>query len=511
MNELLQQIRAIWEGMEPNRRYVLVGVMVVILIALFLLVRFVGQPQYELLYGDLTQVEQDEIIGKLQEMKVPYKKSGASLYTPKSSEVRARLMDAGIPKGGVVGWSIFDKTSLGATNFQNNVSYQRALQDELRRTLRQMQGIIDAQVILTLPENDVVFAEEKIQPTASVMLKVQSPSAISQSKVLAITNLVAASVKGMSPENVTVVDNFLNDLTVGLRNKGWTVNGRPIGDLFSAKLAFEKEMEKNIESMLNRVLGPNKAVARVNADLNMDYQEIKSQTFGDRGVPRSEQERTELFEGSGGVAMGSPGTDSNLTEYLTSTGQNGNNRLEKTDRTVNYEINKTEEFRVKAPGEVRRLTVSLFVDGELSPAQKQQMELSVANAVGLDERRGDRLTVANLPFNREDPFKDLANDKKVTWDQMVRLGALLVGLVLMIVFFFMLLRSALKPSQTKVAPVKGAQVDGVVGDIDDELAITKELTPEEQNRVDRQLKLEKFAREHPEDVAVLLKAWLSED
>jgi flagellar M-ring protein FliF len=507
MNELFNQFRTIWDGMEPTRRMILVGVMAGLIIFLFILVRFMGQPQYELLYGDLTQAEQDEYIGKLVEMNIPYKKVGNGLHTPKPAEVRARLLETGFVKGGVMGWTIFDKTGLGSTNFQNNVAYQRALQDEVRRTLREMQGVNDAQVILTLPRTEeTIFADEKVEPTASVMLKLSSPNAISQDKVVAITNWVAGSVKGMKPEKVTVVDNYLNDLTAGLRNKGMTINGRQIGDPFSMRIAFEQEMEKSIESMLNRVMGPNKAVARVNADLDLDYQEIKSETFGERGVPRSESERTELQQGRSDVPSGVPGTDSNLTEYRTEDSSASESRSEKTERTVNYEIDRKEEFRIKAPGTVRRLTVSLFVDGNLAPAEIRQMEASVANAVGLDETRGDRLTVSGLPFKQVDPFQDIPTERKMPWEYLVRLGVLVGAIVILLVFFFSLIRST--PGVMKTA---GGHVDTMVGATSSEIAAAHEQSPEERHRMERQESLEQFAKDHPEDVAVLLKAWLAED
>lgn len=511
MSDFVQQLKAIWEGMEPNRRLLLAGAMIFVVIALVVLVMVVGQPKYEPLYTDLSQVEQDAYIGKLVEMNVPYRKVGSTILTPKPHEVRGRLVDQGFVKGGVLGWTLFDKSSLGSTNFQNNVSYQRALQDEIRRTLQQMQGVMDAQVILTMPINeDVVFADERVDPTASIMLKLSSPNSINQAKVMAITEFVANSVKGMKPENVTVVDNFLNDLTSGMRDKGWMVNGRRLGDHLSARMVFEQEMEKSIESMLNRVLGPNKAVARVHADLNMDYQEIKSEIFGDRGTPRSEQERIETYQGDPASQGGVPGVDSNLTEYRSASGNNPSNHYEKSDRTVNYEINRTEEFRIKAPGEVRRLTVSLFVDGDMTPAQVAQMETSVANAVGLDENRGDRLTVANLPFTRNDPFKDMPNEGNISWDQWIRAGALLAGIALLLVFFFSFMRSVPKPG---VAGTSGSRIDTMVGGGVSmaELAAARELSPEERYRNERQESLEQFAKDHPEDLAVLLKAWLAED
>lgn len=527
MNDFIKQIQTIWEGMDSNRRIMLIGGLVVFLVTFFIMIRVMGQPQYELLVGNLTQSEQDEIIGKLMNMKVQYKREANNIYTPKPDEVRAKLVEAGVQMGGVAGWTIFDKTTLGATDFQNNVTYQRALQDEIRRTLRGMQGIDDAQVILTTPSNDTVFADEKVEPTASIMLRLTGPNAISQDKVLSIANFVAGTVKGMKVENVTVVDNFMNDLTAGLRSKGRIVNGQQLGDQLTARMAYEQEMEKSIESMLNKVLGPNKAVVRVNADLNLDYQEIKSETFGDQGVPRSEQEHSESYQGNGSPPGGTPGTDSNITEYKNGNASN-NTKYEKTDRTVNYEINKTEEFRVKAPGDVRRLTVSLFVDGKLSDAERQQMQDSVATAAGLDETRGDRITIANMQFNHNDPFKNLPKENNLPWDQIIRAGVLLVGLVVMIVFMFSLMKSVQKPGQVTTAfgqaTGKGTQINAVIGEGTQaqmqmqmqamnivDMAAARELSPEDQHRLERQISLEKFAKEHSEEVSVLLKAWLAED
>ncbi|HEX2954024.1 MAG TPA: flagellar basal-body MS-ring/collar protein FliF [Bacillota bacterium] len=520
MNDFVKQLQGIWEGMDNNRRVMLIGGVALFLVAFFILVHIMGQPQYELLMGNLTQSDEDGIIAKLIEMKVPYKKQGDSLYTPKPEEVRAHLVESGLQMGGVAGWTIFDKTTLGATDFQNNVAYQRALQDEVRRTVRQMQGIEDAQVILTMPNDDAVFADEKVDPTASIMLKLTAPNAISQEKVVAIANFVAGTVKGMKMENVTIVDNFMNDLTAAFRNKGWVVNGHPLGDRLSARLAYEQDMEKSIESMLNKVLGPNRAVVRVNADLNLDYQEIKSETYGDQGVPRSEQEKAETYQGTGSPPGGVPGTDSNLTDYRNGTSSSAN-KYEKTDRTVNYEINKTEEYRVKAPGEVQRLTVSLFVDGKMTAGERKQMRDSVATAAGIDETRGDQITIANLQFNHEDPFKDAPKEGSLSWDQMIRAGALVVGLIIMLAFIFGLIRTVKKPEEAAMVAnnaIEGSKIDAVIGDSQPgltpsptEVAVTRELSPEEQQRMERQNSLEKFAKEHPEEMAALLKAWMAED
>ena len=190
----------------------------------------------------------------------------------------------------------------------------------------------------------------------------------------------------MKEENVTIIDNYANDLTAELRKRTSLHGGQSLEERLAVKFAFEKELERDIERMLTRVFGQERVVARVNAELNLDYQEIKKELYGDRGVPRSEQEISEAYEGTGVGPYGIPGTDSNITEYRLLSDQQRSN-YEKDERIVNYEINRIEERIVKAPGEVRRLSVSLFIDNETSPELQMQLEDSVAAALGLDFSR----------------------------------------------------------------------------------------------------------------------------
>lgn len=498
MGELIQQVRQIWEKMDTRKRLLFGGGMLLLLI-FFILIFQRSKPEYELLYGNLSQMEQDEIIGELKEMGVAYRKEYGAIYVANASEVRAKLMKAGIPKGGIVGLEIFDRNALGATNFQNAVNYQRALQGELRRTLREIEGIIDAQVLLDLPNEDPVFADEKKNPSAAITLKLRAPNALSQHQVQAIVNFVVSSVVGMTPENVTIIDNFANDLTAALRKTSSLPGGNSIGDHLSVKIAFEKELERNIERVLGRVFGPQKVVARVNAELNLDYQEIKKELFGDRGTPRSEQEITESHTGTGVGPYGIPGTDSNITEYRFF-GNNGESSYQKDERIVNYEIDRIEEHTVKAPGEVKKLSVSVFIDQELPEDLKAQVEESVAAAVGLDLKRGDTISVVSLNFNKEEPF--VTTPEEPERDLLPVVGILSALLLVVMILAWRGLRARQQAN-------KG--VDLVVGETVAETAAGEELSPEEKKRRERQEFLEKLAQEHPEDVAALIKIWLAED
>lgn len=500
MGELIQQVKQIWDKMDLKKRLFFGGGMVVLLI-FFVFIFQISKPSYELLYGNLSQVEQDEIIGELVAMGVPYNKEYGAIYVPDASEVRAQLMKAGIPKGGIVGLEIFDQSSLGATSFQNAVNYQRALQGELRRTLREIEGIIDAQVLLDIPDQEPIFEDEKKPPTAAITLKLRAPNTLSQAQISAIVNFVVSSVVGMKQENVTIIDNFANDLTADLRTRSSIHNSQSLEERLAVKFAFERELEQDIERMLSRVFGQQRVVARVNAELNLDYQEIKKELYGDRGVARSEQEISESYDGTGQAPYGIPGTDSNITEYrLLSDNQRSN--YEKDERIVNYEIDRIEERIVKAPGEVRRLSVSLFIDNETSPELQMQLEDSVAAAVGLDFSRGDRISVVSLEFNKGAAPVEIV-PRAISWPAVSGLSLLALLLIGGAIYL------ALRRARHRREQAEG--IDLVVGEAAEETAATEELTPEEIKRRQRQEYLETLAREHPQDVAILIRTWMLED
>lgn len=497
MGELIQQVRQIWEKMD-NKKRLLFGVGMLCLLIFFFVIIQVSKPEYELLYGNLQQSEQDEIIGTLREMNVPYRKEYSALYVPDASEVRAELMKAGIPKGGIIGWEIFDRASLGMTNFQNTVNYQRALQDEIRRTLRQIEGVTDASVIITIPDEDPVFADEKQSPTASITLNLRSPNLLAKSQVNAIVNFVAGSVIGMAPENVTIIDNFANELTAQ------TLSGQGLsGSLVEQQLLIKKNLEqgykRNIEAVLGRVYGLQNVVATVNINLNFDYQEIRKETYGDRGVPRSEQEINETYTGTG-VPYGIPGTDSNITQYrIAEVGQESD--YERSERIVNTEIDKVEEHHLKQSPTIERITVSVVIAQSLSAGEIRQIEDSVSATVGTVAERGDRVAILSREFVIEPEPSPEAEEVSFGW-QLALLPGFIVLLVLFIVLYY---------TRRKRAAQQASQVDLLIDDTIEETAASDELSPEEQKRRERQVFIEKLAQEDTQNMVALLRTWMAED
>jgi flagellar M-ring protein FliF len=583
VNEFLNQIKNLWMNMSHSRKILIIVLTVGALATISLLIWLMGTPKYELLYARLNEQDRSEIIAKLDELKVPYRTSvTGGIEVPNALSVRANLLKEGIPHGGVVGWEIFDKNSFSTTDFTNQINRQRAIAGELTRTLQQLDGILDAKILLNMPDqSEYVFADDKPVGTASVQLQLRSPGVLSETQVEAILNLVCTST-GLKTDNVTIIDNFANDLTAELRPKrgskygmGGATGANGAADTLTAKLEYETTVEKRIESMLSKVFGFNKAVVRVSADLDLDYQELKSETYADKGTPRSEQEKTETYEGTGSSANGIPGTDSNITQYKATDSGTTNYKAEKTERTTNYEISKVEEFRVAAPGKVKRLTVGVWVDGNLVAGIKQKVYNTVKDSVGIAEERGDRLTVETINFSKP---SQPAQPKQLPISTI--LTASVLGLLLLALIILVIVKEPVPPKvevfkekakeETAAAdgeelatiaqveedlarnrknwqhknksgkrrhkseieelevdempvPIIGTKIDKLIedtaqqeqnaGGTTSEIVIEtdKPVTLEERVRNERLAAIEKIAREKPEEVAVLLKAWLSEE
>lgn len=506
--------------MDTTRRVSAGVVLLLVLGSIVFVAVWASRPQYQMLYSSLNEQDRSEIIAKLDEMKTPYRTTtGGGLEVPNALSVRANLLKEGIPHGGVVGWEIFDQNSFSTTDFTNQINRQRAIAGELTRTLQNFDGILDAKIMLNMPDNsEYLFSNDKPEGTASVQLKLRAPGVLSESQTESIANLLASST-GLKPENVTIIDNFANDLTSFIRSKRGGKSGIPsTSQMFGAKLEYETTAEKRLEGMLTKVFGFNKAVVRVNAELDLDYQEIKSEKWGDKPVARSEQERSETTQGNGGVASGVPGADSNITQYKAGTSQNNGFNSEKNERTANYEIDKMEEFRVGAPGKVKRQTVGVWVDGNLPDEIKQKVQNTVAAAIGIMEDRGDKLTVETIKFTpppQPEPTKEKLN---LPWQQIVLYGILALFLWGLLATFRKIINVNSSPAEKpgRIENEIGGNVDTLVAGpaisaSKAEPAVSLEMSPEEKARIERLQAIEKIALDKPDEIAALLKNWISED
>lgn len=503
IRELGTKLKDFWSNANRGLKLRLV-VGIVLGISLVVALVFLTRPSYETLFTNLTPADAGQIGERLQEMKVSYRlgDNGDSILVPSSQvyELRNRLAMEGLPKGGSVGFEIFDQTKLGVTDFERRMQYIRALRGELSRTISQMDGVRSATVELVLPE-ERLFSKDMQPPTASVVL--DTVGQLDTGQVRAIVHLVSHSVEGLTPENITVVDTS-GQLLSDLIDPEVTSTGLSAAQL-QLQRSVEKEIQRNVQTMLEQVLGSGMVVTRVRAELNFDQREVTSEFFqpvvDDEGILRSIQELKKTFDGQSPVE-GTVGTTPNIPPtYQTPAGTQGS--YEEMETTRNYEVNQTREHLVVSPGSVRHLSVSVLVnsnrDGGFSQQELDTIQTAVAHAVGLrPENRSDQISVVSLPFSRAD------SEPVEMWTPITQhplFYFIVVAAVAALAAFFFLRR------RRKIAALEELPTAEIAAQ---EVAATKEEDPEVLERDRIRKEVERLARQRPEELAQLLATWISE-
>jgi len=376
-----------------------------------------GSNNYQVLYSSLSQEDGAEVVAKLKEQLIPYEldMNGSVIKVPadKVLDTRLSLAGSGLPRGGGVGFEIFDKTSFGTTDFVQKMNYQRALQGELARTIRQFQQVAEARVHIAAP-TESVFIEEKKPPSASVSVKLRGNNQLEQKQIQAIVNLVVSAVQGLTEENITVVDTAGRLL--------FRKRGGELGQMSDSQLEYQQNTEKDLrdklETMFEQVVGAGKAIARVSVELDFNQTETTEESFDPEGqVVRSEQLLNEANTQPGSTPEGIPGVKGNLATFneAGNTAAAGGGNANRNNVTRNYEVNKTVKRVKGSMGKIKRLSVAVMVDGiyekavdkdgkatikyiQRSPEDLKWYEKMAKNAVGFDPERGDQLEVVGTSF-----------------------------------------------------------------------------------------------------------------
>jgi flagellar M-ring protein FliF len=462
----------------------------------FLMLR-VTAPHMTPLFTDLSMQDSATIVKDIERQGIPYelKHDGAVILVPKDqvTRVRMKLAESGLPKGGGVGYEIFDKSdTLGATSFIQNINHLRALEGELARTIRALHRVEMARVHLVLPERPL-FSRDKVEPSASIVLKVRG--SLETQQVRAIRHLVASAVNGLKPERVSIVDEsgrLLADGSAGDAGVGGNVDER--------QSAFERRLRDQIESIVTSVVGPGRARVQLTTEFDFNRVTQTSDRFDPEGrVVRSSQTREEQASSSesreGQVSVGNELPGANPPQP----GANATpprDQSKKSEEIVNYEISRTTRTEVIEGGRVKRISVGVLVDGlyaknangepvyeARSKEELDRIAALVRSAIGFDQRRGDLVEVVNLRF-AEQPISviseptGLSSWLQFTKDDILRAIELLVMAVLgLIVLLFVvrpLVRRIITPDQ--IADVIGG-APALAGDAGAAVAIAAADVP----------------------------------
>ncbi len=363
-------------------------------VLIMLLVSIFNQPSYSVLFADLSQQDASKVIEHLSAQKIPYQieDNGAVIKVPKDKvyETRLELAGKGLPSSGTVGYELFDKTSMGMSDFMQKLNYKRALEGELARTIMGQEGVEGARIHLVFPEKSI-FREEQVPPTASVVIKLRDNYKLPNDKAAAIVNFISSSVEGLSTNNITLID-----------TKGrllWKENSEDNISFASTKQyeiknSIEMYLAQKAQNLLDNVLGYGNSMVQVNADLNFNQVEKTMETYDPESqVVISEQTSS---GSNAGFSIGD------------TTQQSSENSI------TNYEVSKTIQKVIEETGNIRRITVAAVIndipktvekDGKQvieysprSPEQIRKIEELLRGALGIDNNRNDLLSIVNIPF-----------------------------------------------------------------------------------------------------------------
>jgi flagellar M-ring protein FliF len=544
-NPVLDQVSQLIQSPARKRNLLIGAVLALSLLFFGSLIYWNSQPEMQVLFSNLSQEDAGEIVSKLKEKKIPFQLSanGSSILVSREQvyDVRLALAAEGLPKGGGVGFEVFDRTNLGATDFVQKLNYQRALQGELSRTIRQIKAVEEARVHVVTPKESL-FLDEQKKPSASVLIRTRSGMKLEPSQVEGIVHLVASAVEGLDSGNITVVDTSGKILFQRSESNSF-------GQMSTTQLEYQRNIEegikKKVQGMLEEVLGFNKAIARVSADIDFQQVDITEETYDPNSVIRSEQKNSEKAslisnaksaaglrtEGQVSVKAGGektkapPGKGTRTREEPLVPLQH--KQEERQNEVRNYEISKVNK-RIKNPvGRLKKISAAVIVDGTIkeavdakgkksreyqarSPEEMQSIEAIVKKAIGYDEGRGDQVEVINMPFSWSMAEEETRAVRDEGWKEYVLiaykplLSLILAALFILFVARPLIKRRAPQPAQgVPYLPSPGPEPAALPAD-------TEAPSDAVAQPPDLRQKTVQLVQENPRKAVGIIRGWINE-
>ena len=416
LSSLPENISQNFQRLTPVQRIGLLFFLAVGMAVIPVLLIMGSEPDMSVLFSNVQEEDVQVIVSRLEGQNVPYQlgPGGNTIMVPNDRvhQLRMQLAAEGLPEAGDVGFEIFDRSSFGVGEFAQKVNYRRALQGELTRTITQMSDVQRARVHLVIPERRL-FSSDREPASAAVVITPRRGKTLSAVQVQGVVHLVSSSVEGLEPSHVTVVDSRGQVLSQPKEE----VQAQLTGSQLELRREMERDLERRVQTMLDQVLGVNKSVVRISADLDFRQVEVTEEQYDPEGqVVRSEQRSQEKVigeESPGGV----PGSRSNVpNEEAPGNASGSPSEAKRKSETINYEVNRKVSRIVEPSGTMERLSVSVLVDGTYDtivneetgeststyvPRGEEEMKKlveSIKRAVGFSEARGDQIEVATRQF-----------------------------------------------------------------------------------------------------------------
>ncbi|MDA3907819.1 MAG: flagellar basal-body MS-ring/collar protein FliF [Sulfurimonas sp.] len=555
---LFSQLVVLYTKLTKQQRIIIAAAIIGIVSFLIFMVVYTAKKttddSYEILFNSLSSEDAAKIVDQLEKDGIKYKLEDNNIIkVPKDIVYKERITIAsmGIPKNSGVGFELFDTQEFGATSFDQNVKYLRALEGELSRTINALVPIESASVSLALPK-DTLFIAKQVDPSASVMVQMVEGQRLTSKQIRGIKNLVSAAVPKLTSENVMLINS--DGETLGDEDEM-----AQMGELSSVQQKFKTKEERKRQRKIMQVISPfvggnEKVVAQVTIEFDFSIQNSTSETFDPENVVRSEQVSEEKREGGSPAEVGGvPGTVSNIGPVQGLKSNQTSEKYEKNTGTTNYEVGKTVSTKKSQFARIKRISAAVIVDGkykfkldeegkstdalEYEPLQESDLEaLSslVSRSIGISEARGDEISVKNLQFKRSNSRIEADGVSQAVTFSQTYLAPFSGGFKYLFVLILLLIvyKKVISPFAMRMLEVSKEEdeLDRPTLDIDDdEEEDLVEKVQQMRKKVESQLgvgegfnedelkhevlleKVRTMAEDGPEEIASLLQSLLTEE
>lgn len=424
----MAQIRSVLARLSTRGKLALGGAGLALIVLVFVLFQMATKQGYTTLATGIEPAETGQVTEALEAKGIAYRlqDDGTAVGVPSSdvSEARIALAESDALGGSKPGFELFDSQQFGASDFQQKVTYQRALEGELERTIDQVDGVKSSNVQLTLPEEQL-FSEESAKPTAAVLIAADSGGRLAPGPVRGIAHLVAASVEGLDASDVTITDG--SGATLWPAGEGGALAGGLSKQAIEAR--YDESMETRLDGLLARTIGPEKGRVQVQAEVDADRTTQSKLTYAKQGTPLQNQSEHESLNGAGAAAAGgAAGTAGNIPSYAAGAGAAGGpSKYKRTNQETQYGVDKTITHTKVAPGTVNRQHVALIVDKSVPAAEVVQLEKAIEGAAGIETKRGDTFSVSRIAFAKPPEAAGPAGPGVLDYAKYAVLGLAAIG------------------------------------------------------------------------------------
>ena len=505
VKELLTKFINAIKGLDKSKKIAICIAIVALIIAIVFGISYAENNKYGVLYSGLNSVDAATVTQQLEASGVEIKIEGDTIYVPKDKVDRLRIELSSSITNGSRGFELMDEgSSLSMTDEEFQIKKVRMLQGELEKTIKTFPQVNDARVHITQGQESV-FSNESTEGKAAVYVSLKPGQELEQGQIKSIMSLVSASTINIPKKNVEVIDQSMNLLSEGIYDdNGNSVNGSLVSSSRKMQQEINKELQSSVVSMLEGIFGIGKVKVTVNAALNYDTIQKNEVVINPNTVIKS-QTKSESSS-SNSSTSGSP-VDNNMTN----TGGTAGNGSSSTEESTEYEIGKTETNTITTPGEIKSITAAVAIDGTLSDDVQNNVERMVSAALGINNERGDQLTVVAMPFSKDGQgiFEDSENETTVqkVSNNFIVYGLVAGGVALALIICMIIFRNKKKA----VDILEEKEEEDLIAKLvkEKEARLEQEMAMEETElSLEDEIKL--IVSKNTDETIELIKNWLSE-